>query len=92
MDKYSLERLVTEKTPPAFLWHTRTDENVHVMNSLLYAQALTEQGVPFALHIYPAGKHGLSTADDQTNGPLKPEAAHAHDWLDAAKKWLKFTL
>ena len=92
VEKFSLERRVTENAPPAFLWHTRTDNAVPVMNSLLYAQALAEHGVPFALHIYPAGKHGLATVDDQTNGALEPEVAHAHDWLDALMKWLKITL
>ena len=88
----SLEKQVTADTPPAFLWHTRTDATVPVMNSLLYVQALTEHNVPFAMHIYPTGYHGLSTADEQTNDSLEPAAAHAHDWLDALMKWLKITL
>ncbi|MBP3304771.1 MAG: alpha/beta hydrolase [Oscillospiraceae bacterium] len=92
VEKYSLEKKVTENTPPAFLWHTRTDTTVPVMNSLLYAQALTEHNVPFAMHIYPAGRHGLSTVDEQSNDSLEPAAAHAHDWLDALMKWLKITL
>ena len=88
IEKFSLENRVTENTPPTFLWHTRTDQLVPVMNSLLYAQALADAGVPFAVHIYPKGGHGLSTADHVTNDSLGVGSPHAADWIDAAKKWL----
>jgi acetyl esterase/lipase len=90
IEKFSLQNRVTEQTPPTFLWHTRTDLTVPIMNTLLYAQALAEHGVPFAVHIYPQGAHGLATADSVTNKTeLSAGTAHASDWLDAAKKWLK---
>lgn len=62
---FSLERQVTADTPPTFLWATATDETVPVENSLLYARALKERDVPFALHIFSKGRHGLSTADEK---------------------------
>lgn len=91
---FSCEKLVTDKTPPAFLWHTTTDAVVPVINSLLYAQALAEHKIPFALHVYPHGCHGLSTVDERSNGAerLTAPVVLAHDWLDAAKKWLAVTL
>jgi len=92
VEKFSCELLVTEKTPPAFIWATATDASVPVISSFLYAQALSANKIPFELHIYPAGKHGLATSDDQTNGPLTPEVAHTHAWLEAMMKWLKITL
>lgn len=87
--RFSCHLRVTPHTPPAFLWHTATDDLVPVMNSLLYAQALAANKVPFALHIYPAGWHGMSTVDKQTNDALDAASAHAVDWMDAAKKWLR---
>ncbi len=60
----SLETLVTPATPPTFLWHTADDEKVPVENSLLFASALGRAGVPFALHVYPHGRHGLGLATD----------------------------
>lgn len=87
--RFSCNLQVTEQTPPTFLWHTSTDESVPVANSLLYAQALDAQGVNFAMHVYPAGWHGLATADDQTNGDMDSSVFHAHDWLENARKWLK---
>ena len=60
-----------------------------VMNSLLYTAALTKRGIPAELHIYPYGKHGLSTVDGQTNNELDAHSAHAAQWLSAVKNWLK---
>lgn len=55
----SPEQQVTPQTPPCFLWHTVEDAAVPVENSLTFAAALRAQGVPFELHIYPQGRHGL---------------------------------
>lgn len=92
VEKFSLEKLVSPATPPAFLWHTSTDDVVPVANSLLYAQSLSRCNVPFALHIYPDGQHGLSTADSLSCHPLDEKSMLASDWLDALKKWLDVTL
>lgn len=92
IEKYSLENLVTENTPPTFLWHTRTDTTVPVMNSLFYAQALAQKDIPFSLHIYPSGKHGLSSVCPLSCVNLSPEAAIANQWIEDSAKWLKMTL
>ncbi len=90
--RFSCHTMVSDRTPPAFLWHTTEDTTVPVMNSLLYAQALTAHKIPYALHIYPHGWHGLGTVDDQTNGPLPETVQLAAGWLPELKKWLKITL
>ncbi|HEX6971707.1 MAG TPA: alpha/beta hydrolase, partial [Limnochordia bacterium] len=59
----SHERQVRSDTPPAFLWHTADDAAVPVENSLLFAAALSRYRVPFALHIFPHGRHGLGLAE-----------------------------
>ena len=89
---FSLNKRVTPRTPPTFLWHTVPDQPVPVMNSLLYAQALAENGVSFAMRIYPNGAHGLATADDQTCTTLQYPASEANRWIEDAAKWLKYTL
>lgn len=89
IDRLSCEKLVSNQTPPAFLWHTAADALVPVMNSLLYAQSLAAHGIPFELHVYPYGYHGLSTCDEQTCDDLRPEERYAHVWMECAKKWLK---
>jgi len=75
----SNELQVTAETPPTFLWHTADDKGVPVENSLLFASALAQHGVPFALHVYPSGKHGLGLAQDH------PEV---HSWVRACAEWL----
>ena len=89
--KFSCDKQVRADTPPAFLWHTAADSTVPVANSLLYVQALAVNKIPFELHVYPFGDHGLATCDDQTLE--RPTAVHAYDhaWLDAAKKWLRLS-
>lgn len=92
IEKFSLHTKVSDRTPPTFLWHTAEDKTVPVMNSLLYAEALTAHKVPFALHIYPFGCHGLATVDGETNGELPAPYSLAANWLDELKDWLKFNL
>ncbi len=89
---YSVEKLVTKQTPPAFIWQTAADDVVPVVNCLLYAQALAEHGVSFALHIYPHGRHGLSTVDATSCEPLDDLTRYAGQWLPALKDWLEVTL
>lgn len=89
---YSCECMVSEQTPPTFLWHCTGDKTVPVKNSLLYADALAEHGVPFQMHIYPGAKHGLGTADRLTNLEIKPDWEPIKDWLPALFKWLQLTL
>jgi acetyl esterase/lipase len=55
----SNELHVTRDTPPCFIWHTDEDKGVLVENSILFAQALRRAGIPFDLHIYEKGPHGL---------------------------------
>lgn len=59
IDFVSCEKNVSSKTPPCFIWHTFEDDAVPVENSLLFASALREKNVPFQLHIYQKGRHGL---------------------------------
>lgn len=88
---FSCERLVSDKTPPAFLWHTAEDNCVPVANSLMYAAALSSRSIPFELHIYPFGWHGLATADSQTNDDLPEKIARDHQWIASALSWLSLT-
>lgn len=86
-EELSLEKHITKKTPPTFLWHTFADQSVPVENSLLFAQALRANDVPFEMHIYPSGNHGLSLAtkecDDETDYP------HVASWFDLCIKWME---
>ena len=71
----SNELQVTPQTPPCFIWHTVADEGVPVENSLLFAEALRRNHVPFSLHIYEKGGHGLGL---QKGAP---------PWAEACQFW-----
>lgn len=81
-DFLSLHKQITKDTPQAFLWHTSSDQAVPVENSMLYAQALSDVQVPFEMHLYPVGRHGLG---------LAAEEPHVAQWADSLKKWLTLT-
>jgi len=75
VEELSNDLHVTKDTPPCFLWHTFEDNAVPVENSLQFAAALRKAGVPFDLHIYQKGAHGLGLG--------------SHDYNPA--KWLPWT-
>ncbi|MCR5675094.1 MAG: alpha/beta hydrolase [Lachnospiraceae bacterium] len=88
--RVSLENRVNGHVPPTFLWHTWTDGSVPVENSLLFAQALKEHDVQTELHIFPAGGHGLSLADERTVSSFSLEIEPCCQiWIDLACAWLK---
>lgn len=88
--RFSCDRLVRDTTPPAFLWHTSEDDCVPVQNSLRYATALADHHVPFELHVFPYGYHGMSTCTRETlDGEITPGMRHAQCWVEESCRWLK---
>jgi len=79
----SNELHVTKDTPPCFIWHTYEDNGVRVENSLQFAEALRRAGVPFDLHIYQKGPHGLGLGTRDWN----PEKRHP--WTRDCIYWLQ---
>lgn len=83
---------VTQSTPPAFIWHTVTDDLVPCQNSLLFAEKLKANQVDFELHLYPTGGHGLSLGTKETafkNGyGIQKEIQH---WPEEFAHWLNLT-
>lgn len=83
IDALSAEKQVTPHTPPAFLFHTAADAGVPFENSVMYATALRKAGVPFELHVYEPGRHGVGLAE---NDPvLKTWPALCQRWLALRK-------
>lgn len=84
-----LERRVTASAAPAFLWHTQEDGSVPVENSLQYACALRRAAVPFELHIYEKGGHGLSTCDRLTANKPEGIVPDNADWIEHAIRFVE---
>jgi acetyl esterase/lipase len=79
----SNELQVTKETPPCFIFHGDEDTTVPVENSLNFAAALRRAGVPYELHIYEKGKHGIGLGSPT----YTPE--RFHPWVRDCELWLK---
>lgn len=82
--RFGLDRHVDAMTPPAFLWHTSEDDCVPVENSLRMAAALSAAKVPFELHVFPHGGHGMSTCTAEVSTPDSYNAR----WMEWSIRWL----
>jgi len=80
IEHLSNELQVTANTPPCFIWHTVEDKAVPVENALMFASALQRAKVPFSLHIYEKGAHGLGLGRPGRDAP---------PWADQLLYWFK---
>ena len=91
LEYLSIENRITKETPPAFIWHTFPGGCVPVENSLLLAEAMKKENIPFELHIFPSGDHGLGLADEITLSPNRTEINKgAAQWIDLCRVWLNY--
>jgi acetyl esterase/lipase len=79
----SNELQVKTNTPPTFLWSTGDDKAVKVENSLMFASALSKAAVPYELHVFQSGPHGLGlgTKKPDLSEPLLPWTTNCVTWL-----------
>ena len=82
-EKLSADLQVNSNSPPCFIWSTGEDRVVPIENSLALATALRRVGVPFDLHIYERGPHGIGLGDRNF------VAANFHPWTRDAAFWLR---
>lgn len=76
----SNELQITPQTPPTFMFHTMDDGAVPVENSLLFAAGLRRNKVPYEMHIYEHGRHGVG---------LAPYDAALSTWAKLLENWLR---
>ena len=90
MERLSLDKLVRRDMMSVFLWHTRNDASVPVDGTLKLASALAEKDVPFTLHVFAEGRHGLATADDLVyrRDDLPPLSDGVIDWPELVVRFL----
>lgn len=82
-------KLVDKDVPPTFLWATSTDEMVPIQHTLKMANALADAKIPFELHIYEEGLHGLSVATQASAVAKEFLNRRASDWVMQAEEWLR---
>lgn len=81
----SLEKHVGAHTPPSYLCHSAEDTCVPAMNSLLFASALAENGVPFEMHIFKNGPHGIGLATGAVTPDIRTMPPEAQVFLKDEK-------
>jgi hypothetical protein len=62
------------------MWHTAEDSAVPAENSFLFAMALSRNKVPYELHVFEGGEHGLG---------LGGGTRETQVWTDLCESWLK---
>ncbi|HIW12976.1 MAG TPA: alpha/beta hydrolase [Candidatus Salinicoccus stercoripullorum] len=88
VQKADLKQHISKDTPPTFIWHTVEDQLVFIQNSLDFAKALDSHRIPWELHTFQHGQHGLSLATEVT-GIVDARAA---EWKNFMFSWLDVNL
>ena len=85
----SIEKHISSKSVPAFLVHTAADATVDVENAIFAASAYSQAKVPFEMHIFPFGPHGLALGNSVTSGnnPIMEDTEFAK-WPELATAWI----
>lgn len=83
LNYYSAEQHVDERSVPAFIMHTATDDLVPVQNALCFATAYANNKIRFELHVYPEAPHGIALANKITSRGSKAwEDTQIERWID----------
>jgi len=92
LEKISVERRVTSKTSPCFIYATGGDQTVNSLTATAFYDALKRVGVPAELHIFERGPHGTGLAQKLVNFPelaiyptLVEDWMEMHGWMNAPK-------
>lgn len=85
----SPSQLVSSDTPPMFIWHTANDNLVYSINSIMLAKALYENKIPYELHIFEKGPHGLSLCDETSAGKEEHINKRCQKWFNMALYFLE---
>lgn len=95
-------KIVTDRTPeldfvnyidadtsPMFIWHTIGDRYVPLENPLMLASAMQEQGLPYEIHIFHDGYHGMSVGNNAPGESLENSSHPSADmWVPLCVNWL----
>jgi len=76
---YSLQNLVHDSVPPAFIVHAANDKSVSPQNSMLFANALLQHKIPVSLHLFPLGGHAIA---------LRNNPGSTEQWTNLCEAWL----
>lgn len=78
------EKNIKTDSPPFFIWQTLSDDG---RQGMILAQALSDAEVPYDLHIFQPGEHGLAMADGENDLGMK--VPHTARWGELCCSWLE---
>ena len=81
-DFLTIERQITQDTPPAMCWITADDSVVDRDNPIMFARAMWAAGRDCELHVFPHGPHGKG---------LNTERVDVGQWSQLAATFLRTT-
>ena len=88
LDSVSIDFYVDADSVPVFVMHTFNDKVVDVRNVMLLGTAYANAGIPFEMHVYPDGPHGLSVANAITAwGRPRYINSRVAEWVRLAAEW-----
>ena len=88
--RYSPVNYVGPHMPPVFLWNIFADAMIPVETGLDFCRRLADHEVPFELHTFQHGAHGMSLASPASSlGNASLEDEQVAQWFSLACGWLK---
>lgn len=78
---------IDENTPPFFMWMTREDEIIQRKVFFRMVEALEDAHVPYEVHIFQKGIHGIGLADGTSK--YGTADSHAAQWMKLSCEWLE---
>ena len=76
-------------TPPMFFWHNRYDKYVPVINPIMMAEKMSRHKLPFELHIFQSGEHGMSVSNILSSPSGERIDGSVGLWVQLCSMWLK---
>ena len=91
VEKYAADLNVNQDNKPTFLWVTREDQVVPIINSISYISELNKNNIPLEFHIFNHGPHALALANTMTatKDQEKPYLPHVAHWFNLMMEWIK---
>lgn len=86
--EYNVLNYIDAHTVPMFIWHTYEDELVMVADALNLASTLNKHRVPFELHVFEKGPHGLALANRVSAVREDQVDVAAEKWFDMCITWI----
>lgn len=87
LELVSCDKQVNKDTPPTFLYGTFEDTLTNVENVLYYAESLSENRIPFEMHVFPKGEHGASWCDQAIWA--KSTRGRDYNYIRLSVEWLR---